>query len=317
MKKILVLCFILTFFSQSGQACDICGCRLGGIYFGILPGFNYHFVGLRYSHATFNASLKYNSEYNQDEFSEDTYQRYDLLGRYSIHAKLQISFMVPYLVNQMNGSHQNVRSTGLGDPMLLLYYTPFNTSDQVQKDWKHSLMIGGGLKFPLGEFKKEDQGELINRNFQLGSGSLDYLLSLNYTLRYKNLGLNVESSYKLNSRNNENYLFGNQMNTSGYLIYWFEKPQISFLPYLGAYYERAGMHQDGKIDQVNTGGSALFGSVGLQSFYNNLNINILYQHPIAQNFNVEEIAHIETGARFTVGMLYTFTFKKKKKTESH
>ena len=254
MKKLAFLLLVLPFTFES-MACDVCGCKLGGLYFGILPQFNTHFIGLRYSHATFKASMNYNSEYLEDEFSTDTYQRIDLMGRVSITEKLQINFLVPYMRNNMDGSHQKVTSDGLGDPMVLVYFNPFNTGNEIVKDWKHALLVGGGVKLPVGEYEKEDNGEIINRNFQLGSGSLDYVLSANYTLRYQDWGINLESSYKINTANSRDYEFGNQANISGYLFNYLQTPQVSFLPYGGVFVETAGKHMDGKIEQVNTGGT--------------------------------------------------------------
>lgn len=296
------------------QACDICGCKLGGVYFGILPLYNTHFIGLRYSQAAFKASITYgNNQYISNEFSEDTYRRVDLLGRYSISRKLQVSFVVPYLMNDMNGSHQTVQSAGVGDPMVLLYYNVLNTANSGISFWQQSLSVGGGVKLPLGEYQKEDNGTIINRNFQLGSGSVDYLLSLNYTLRYKKTGINIESGYKMNTPNSQGYRFGNQLNASAYLFQWIETPQVAFLPFAGVYYEQAGKHTNDVVEQLNTGGSALFGTVGLQVFRNNLSVNMLYQAPWVQNYHTDQLSDISARSRFTVGLLYNFSLKKPKK----
>ncbi len=313
MKKIIVVLLLLVISSSIVYGCDVCGCKLGGLYYGILPQYNSHFVGVRYSHASFNASITYDSEYLEDEYSHDTYQRVDLYGRYVFHPKFQMYAIVPYLRNQMDGSHQDVTESGVGDPMVLLYYNPFNTGDEVTNDWKHSLLLGAGVKLPLGDFESEDNGELINRNFQLGSGSLDYLISMNYTLRFNNLGLNIESSYKYNTANKYEYKFGNQLNSSVYLFYYFQTPQISFLPYTGIYFESAEKHLDGKVEQPNTGGSATFCSLGTQVLRNNFTLAFQYQAPISQNYNSDEISEIKTGNRFMINLLYNFSMKDKSK----
>ncbi|HAS42730.1 MAG TPA: hypothetical protein DCS93_19775 [Microscillaceae bacterium] len=315
MKRIILLVLFLSWGLQS-QACDICGCGLGGVYFGILPMYSTHFLGLRYSQASFKAVIDYkNNQYFEDEFSNDTYRRIDLMGRYSITKRLQVNFIVPYLMNDMDGSHQRIQSAGVGDPMVLLYYNLFNTGDNGTSFWQHSLSVGGGVKLPVGEYQKQDAGQIINRNFQIGSGSLDYLLSMNYTLRYQKFGLNAEASYKINSHNSEDYRFGNQSNMSTYLFYWITTPQVAILPFAGAYYEQAEKHFDGKIEQLNTGGSALFGTVGVQLFRKNLNLNMMYQMPWKQDFNTESTVSISANNRFTIGLVYNFSFKKKKKAK--
>ena len=47
MKKLAVLLIAVACFSKA-NACDICGCGVGGNYIGILPEFNQHVFGLRY-----------------------------------------------------------------------------------------------------------------------------------------------------------------------------------------------------------------------------------------------------------------------------
>ncbi len=309
MKKMIILTFVLLA-SLKGMACDVCGCKLGGLYFGILPQYNTHFIGVRYSQATFRSSLQYNSDYLEDESSQDTYQRIDLMGRYSLSKKFQLNFLLPYMQNNMEGTHQDVTSSGIGDPVVLVYYNPVNTGEVLFKRWKQSLLVGGGLKLPLGAYRKEDGGKIINRNFQLGSGSLDYLLSANYTLRYKEWGINLESSYKFNTSNKLGYKFGNQLNASSYLFYYVQTPQVSFVPYAGVFFEKAGTHLDGKITQANTGGSATFGTLGTQVFRNNLTLTLQYQHPMAQHYRTDRVSTIETGSRFTVGLLFNFSLKK-------
>jgi len=307
MKRLLILLLFLISYGQT-DACDVCGCKLGGLYFGVLPQFEGHYLGLRYSHAVFNASILYNSDYVDDEFSEDTYQRMELMGKYAISSRWQVNVIIPYMMNQMNGSHQDVNSSGPGDPMVLAYYKVLNTGNSLGVE--HALLAGGGIKLPFGDYNKTDNGEIINRNFQLGSGSLDYITSLNYTIRLNAVGLNVESSYKINTANDDDYRFGNQLNVSSYLFYWIDKSSFSLLPFAGAFYEQAERHKDGKVEALNSGGNALFATAGLQFYKGAFSFNTQYQIPVTQSYNSENIASIEAGNRLTLGVVYNFTGKK-------
>ncbi|UII32761.1 hypothetical protein LVD17_02805 [Fulvivirga ulvae] len=307
MKKILII--LLCAIGHQVAACDVCGCKLGGLYFGILPQFESHFIGLRYSHAAFNATIKYNSEYLDDEFSDDTYQRIELLGKYAISPKWQINAVVPYMMNKMDGSHQKVEASGMGDPVILLYYNAFNNSENMARNLKHVLLLGGGLKLPLGKYDQDDQGEIINRNFQLGSGSVDYIVSLNYTARLNKIGVNLESSYKMNTANKDDYRFGNQFNMSGYLFYSLEKPLFSVLPFGGVFYEQAAMHEHGKIDEINTGGDAYFATAGVQLYRGKFNVLAQYQIPVSQSYNVDKTATIEAGNRLTLSAIFSIRSK--------
>jgi len=314
MKKIMVLVFLLGL-SNAGMACDVCGCGLGGIFFGILPQYSSHYVGIRYSHAAFKARMDHNSEYLANEHSNDTYQKYELMGRIMLGKRWQTQLVLPYLSNEMNGSHQKVKSNGMGDPSVLVYFNPFNSGTDLMQNWRHSLLVGTGIKVPLGESNKMDEGLLINPNFQLGSGSFDYLFSGNYTVRHKQAGVNVESAYKLNTGNREHYRFGNQFNLSSYAFYWYETLKVAYLPFAGLYYEKAARHTDGGKYEINSGGHALLATLGGQLYHKRFSFNALYQLPLAQHYNSEQIATIQTRGRFSVGVIFSFTLSKESKNE--
>lgn len=308
MKK-LFLILLLGLSAYGVAACDACGCKLSGFSFGILPQYTSHFVGVRYTHAAFRADMDHN--FLPDEYSNDTYNRMEIMGRYSITRKLIITATIPYMVNTMEGSEPSIRSSGLGDPMMLLFYNVLNNGENTKALWKHSLLIGVGTKFPVGDYKKEQDGELVNRNFQLGSGSFDYLASMNYTIRRKAFGINLESSFKLNSANNSDYKFGNQFNTSGYFFYIVQAEKFSILPYMGVFFESAEHHTDGLTVQQNTGGQATFATLGGQVYFGSFSFTAQYQTPLQQSFNSEQNAKIKGGDRFSLGLLFNFSTNKK------
>ncbi len=293
------------------SACDICGCNMSGLYFGFLPMYKSHFVGMRYSQASFKAYIDNDDFYFEDEYSTDVYRRVELIGRFSLSKKLQIRYILPFAINEMSGSHQNVRSNGFGDPIVMAYYNPLNTGNDFTKTVMQTLVIGGGIKLPLGTHNKLDQGELINPNFQLGSGSIDYVLGLNYTARHNTIGLNIESSYKINSANSDNYKIGNQTNTSANFFYYIETPKLSILPFAGIYYEHANHHTSREIIEANTGGEAWLGTFGVQLFRSKLMVNMQYQTPISQSFNTDYNASIAGKDRFSISVIQNFTFSKK------
>ena len=309
MKRIYIFLISITVFSLSSNACDVCGCRLGGLSYGILPQHFQHLVGVKYSYASFHAKMIHDSEYFGDEYSDDSYQRIDIIGRVSLLPRLKLNVQLPYLINEMEGSHQKVSTSGVGDPVAMLYFTAFNTGTEMS-NWKNSLLIGGGMKLPFGEYEKLDDGLIINRNFQMGSGSVDYLLSANYTVSFNDWGINTEASYKMNGTNDQDYRFGNQFNASGYMFRYLESSVIGFLPYAGGYYEFSEHHYEGKVEQINTGGTALFATVGAQAYWQQLSLNVEYQAPVHQSYNSDEVATIQTNGRFSVGVIWSIQSKK-------
>ncbi|WP_276167246.1 hypothetical protein [Zobellia alginiliquefaciens] len=54
---------------------------------------------------------------------------------------------------------------------------------------QHFLQLGGGIKMPTGKYDKKNNEGIVNPSFQLGNGSWDYVLAINYGFTYKNWGI--------------------------------------------------------------------------------------------------------------------------------
>ena len=157
-----------------------------------------------------------------DAYSYETFQTAELWARFYPTKKIQAFVFVPFNFNErIEGTSINTLK-GLGDIVISANYNLINTYDSVDHFLKHNLLIGGGLKLPTGEFQAIENGLTVNQNFQLGTGSLDFLFNLIYTVRRKNIGLNTELSYSLNTTNKDEYKFGNAMRTGLTAFYVFQ-----------------------------------------------------------------------------------------------
>jgi hypothetical protein len=304
MKKVVLLLMTSLAIATRVSACDVCGCSLGGNYFGILPLYSKNFVGLRWSQAQFHSYI-YPTANIAAQQSHDTYSKVELWTRYYLTKRIQLFAFVPYVYNSMNGTDQVVYANGLGDINLMANYVLLNNSAE-KGEWKHTLIAGGGIKLPTGKFSLTDKGKIINRNFQMGTGSVDFNVNAVYTIRYRKTGLNFETGYKMNTRNADDYLFGNQFRFSSQLFFWQKVGFVSLLPHAGTYYENAAMHRDGDIIQVNTGGSALLGSGGLDVYVGKFTVGVNYQKPVVQHYNSDATADITSKARWTTTLVYNF-----------
>ncbi|MDF9798963.1 hypothetical protein OKW21_004226 [Catalinimonas alkaloidigena] len=303
------ICFTLFAFSISltaSLACDVCGCSLGSNYFGILPQYDKNFVGLRWYYSSFFARMDHNSEYMEDEYSNDTYQTFELWSRLYLTDRIQLFASIPYSFNQMEGSHQKVTAAGLGDISVLANYTLVNTGEDVGNPWRHTWLAGGGVKLPTGDFRQQDQGLLVNPNFQLGTGSTDFVLNTIYTVRFQNVGLNLGTTAQLNTENPEGYRFGNQWNASTQLFYWRQMKYLSILPNIGMYYETGEMHTDNGIRQLNSGGEVWLAQVGLDIYYRDVAVGFTFKNPVSQQMNSDEVAAIESKERIMISLIYNF-----------
>ncbi|MEO5979819.1 MAG: hypothetical protein ABIS36_08905 [Chryseolinea sp.] len=303
MKKIFTLIILVVCVARA-EACDVCGCSLGGNYFGILPLYNKNFIGVRWSQAKFHSYIA-PTQYLAAQQSNDTYSKAELWGRFYLTKRLQLFAFIPYMYNDMNGTDQMVSAHGLGDVTIMTNYVILNTGEHTS-DFRHTFIAGGGIKLPTGKFSLEDKGKIINRNFQMGTGSLDFNINAVYTLRYKKSGINLETGYKINTRNSHDYLFGNQYRASAQLFYWQKAGIFSLLPHVGVNFEQAARHRDGNIIQTNTGGSAILGSAGLDIYISKFTVGVNAQKPVVQHYNSDTTADIISKNRLTVSLTYNF-----------
>jgi hypothetical protein len=291
MKKnfLILLCF---FTLVASQACDICGCGVGSYYFGIMPQFNKNFIGLRYRNMQFESHL--NSRLLR---TNEYFRTTELWGRFYINPKVQIMTFLPYSSNtqtDINNTSKNLQ--GINDIVLMANYNLLNLSmknDTTMRTFKHSLWLGGGLKLPTGkyDFDEQDTGQVANPNFQLGSGSVDFLLTAFYNVRYKNWGFNQDLSYKINTKNGKDYRFGNRVsgNSNVFYIHQFSK-KFAIMPYGGLYYEHSGKDHRAGQQILETGGHLIASNLGVDMYaFKRLNFGLNYQIPIRQNLGNGEI----------------------------
>lgn len=301
-KTILVYCFALLVFSTSHtQACEVCGCSLGGFNFGIIPQTENHFFGMKFSRSRFYAEM--NHANHEAEYSNDTYFRLDFMGRIAVTDRLQVNVILPYLSNNMEGSLEQSKVVGLGDPIALMNYKLVSQKATAENQWLHNFWAGIGIKAPVGNFNYSQTEQLINPNFQLGTGSWDYLFTGNYIISRNRWGMNMESTYKLNSINSQRYRFGNQFNAHTNLFYTIPNLKFQVIPYGGGYLERGGMHTFEGFQEVNSGGTAFFANTGVQVEGKHILFNVAYQQPLSQQFNSDENVTIRAHGRFSITLL--------------
>lgn len=304
-KKISILLFCLLFAGlsyQPARACEACGCSLGGFNFGIIPQTDTHFVGVKFSRARFFASVAHTGQV--PEHSHDSYYRWDLMGRFALSERWQLNLVLPYLYNDMNGSHEQHKLNGMGDPMVLMNYKLLQQKATADDQWIHNLWVGTGVKAPVGSFAYNQNEQLINPNFQLGTGSWDVLVTGNYMVNYNRYGLNVEAVYKMNTVNSQQYRFGNQANGQVNLFYNLPSGKLNLVPFAGLYAEYGGKHTFEGFFEANSGGKAVFANAGLQVQGKGLLLNLNYQNPIRQRFNSDRHVHIDARERFSVAVLF-------------
>jgi hypothetical protein len=287
MKSIVLTALLsVLLWAPSAYGCDVCGCAVGNSHLGILPQFRGHFAGLRYHYRTFHSTHPPLFGEAPGDVSDEVYQSLELWGRWSATKQLQVFGSLPlhHFARVEQGSRSMAR--GPGDATLLLSWIVLDTGDSTSANWKHALQLGGGVKLPTGSSNiRNEQGSLLFRNMQPGTGSFDIPLNAMYTLRYKGLGFVSELNYRLNLPNRDGYRFGNQAGAAGRLFYWLQRKQLALLPSAGLLWEHAAPDEHRGIPKDFSAGHSSWAAAGLDVFLSGLAFSVLYQHPLSHHIS--------------------------------
>ncbi|WP_192351802.1 transporter [Algoriphagus sp. Y33] len=313
--KIFILLLVITI-PLSALACDICGCGVGSYYLGILPDFSDKFVGVRYQSKLLTTHLGPSGNRTLLT-SDETYRSIEVWGAWNFGSRWRIMAILPYNFNTRmieQGSTKGYKE-GLGDVVGILNYKLFESrvTTESSKFLAHSLWLGAGVKAPTGRYEAGEQVMSDSpNNFQLGSGSTDFLFNSAYDVRLMDLGVNVNASYKVNTENNFDYRYGNKF-TGNFLVYYKFNIQdkIRISPNVGLLYET--QPQDmlyNKYKVYQSGGDLLSNVMGVEMNIGSVSIGANYQIPISQNLANNRAV---TGNRLMTHI--SFNLKKKEKME--
>ncbi len=242
----------------------------------------------------------------EDQTHTETYTVIDVRGVYNFSNRLRVIGSMPYIQNEriINGKQQ-FTIQGIGDPFVMGKYNLIRTNYEDKNKSNHRVTLGGGIKIPLGKYDFSQNGELVQHDIQAGTGTWDFLLSMDYIWKYNKMGAMFTTNYKINTHNNEaNYMFGNTSNTTLNLFYAQTINKVTLMPYIGGYFEQGNKDIEKFHYEDNTGGSLLFGTAGFQVFYKNFQIETLYQQTLVNKLN--GTLQLNTKNRFQVGVTYLF-----------
>lgn len=302
MKKIIFLTVFLFIAIRPAFACDICGCANSGSYFGLMPQSQKSVVGVRYQRMHFKTHPD-----SPVLRTEESFNVVELYTRFFPIKRVQIMAFMPYRFDQQATSTITKKQKGMGDVSVLAHYNLFNTfmdKESVRK-FSHTLLLGGGVKAPTGSFKFDENDilQVANANFQLGTGSTDFMLNAFYTLNLNQWGLATNISRKFNTTNSQGYKFGNQLYGTIDLYRSLQLGAASLTPSLGIYAEKANYGSKNKVELTETGGSLLNGTIGLTVATNKWTVGLHGQTPLAQK---SSSGHVVTKDRIFIQLGWLF-----------
>jgi hypothetical protein len=181
--------------------------------------------------------------------------------------------------------------SGIGDVSVLAHYNVVNTFfDSTAHSVDHIWLMGGGIKLPTGKYDYNmNQDEVANPNFQLGTGSVDYIINSIYTVRKNNIGLNLDLSYKINGTNKNNYKFANKSRAIVNGFMQLTAGDFTFLPNLGVLGEYNSHDKQNGIDNQFSGGYLSTAMLGSEVYYKKITAGFSLQKPIAQDLSGSQL----------------------------
>lgn len=308
MKRIIFGFFMLCF-SGGVMSCDICA-----LYDGVFNNDLKHRIGLwhraRFLEGTImpfeernlEKHLEANEEINLGKVYRETYSTFEIRGAYRISDRWFIAAYVPvvqktrWIDNELAGE-----ASGLGDPSLMVQFSPVLTKTTEGKSFKHRMTSGLGIKFPLAQTQIKWEDEYLDHDLQPGSGSYDVLLKLEYQARYKNLGLQLFGFSTLTTENLSSYRYGNNLSTAFLLYYQQTLGTFKIAPTLGFNKEFIGKDHSYSEPLENSGGEYLFSTYGMDIRFKNVSIQGSYHLPIKQEYNGVQLP---VDQKFELGLTY-------------
>jgi hypothetical protein len=171
----------------------------------------------------------------------------------------------------------------LGDISILGNYVFIQNTDSLTRKFKQAGTIGIGSKLPTGF---SDNSTISNRNMLPGTGSFDFLFTVNYSIQKGVLGYLTESSFIVKTQNKSNYQFGNALTTSHLVFYrWAITENLRVIPQAGINYNfNFRDAQNGKItnDSYN-GGSIINAQFTVATICKNWMFSANYYAPLTQH----------------------------------
>ncbi len=272
MKTYFASTLLLVLMSVHLNACDMCGCGVGGFYLGIMPNFSENIVGIRSQYQRFEHPDTYLNYVGNSRVKQDVMHRTDIWLRYYATNRLQILTFIPYQTHIRQETQHTAQISGVGDIRLRALYTLVNTGDSIQGKFKHTLLAGGEVKLPNGPYQQRDpvRSQVMTELFQIGTGGYGFSGNTSYTIRYRSIGFNTDLMYTTNTTNERLYRWGNQLMSRSRFFYWKNIGMHTLMPSIGISYEHFQpdtyqFRTDGELFEKN-GGTTVWAQFGLDYY---------------------------------------------------
>lgn len=277
-KCIAITCFLFTA-EYSFAGCDMCS-----LYLGLHPNQVKNGISIRYRNSIYNTSSSHvhNGVSHSTKAQQRTFQTVELWGQFSVGRKMQVLMMLPYAMNSVEENTLVLDAYNhLGDVQALARYQVFRSDEE---QWlMQRVVLGLGVKAPTGIYKELSNEGYLDPHIQTGTGTWDVLYNIGYLAKYKNLSINEEVLYRMNTTNSLNFKFADRLSSNTNIYYTYTINDLAILPSIGYLLEYAGRDEENNIAIQNSNGTAHYLSTGLDVYFKNYSLNLNYQKPMVEH----------------------------------
>jgi hypothetical protein len=283
--------------TKSLDDCDACGCSASGGSMGFASMLNSNFVGLRYFYQSYKSS---DGLYSNSPWYNENFNTIQVWTRIPVAKKMQLSALVPYHFHNRATDSGKQYITGIGDATIIGMYTLYETTKDSASVY-HTIQFGGGVKIPIGKYNASNNGS-VNPSYQVSTGSWDYLLSSEYVIKRKQLGINTMLNYVIKTVNQKHYRFGNQFNYASTLFYLMEEKTFTFVPQIGFAGEVYADNYQYNQKVRNTAGDIFMGKIGFEIGKDKFSFGANTMIPINQNL---VNGNVKANYRWSINLNYS------------
>ncbi len=306
MKKIL---WVLLFLSMAphAMACDICG-----FYLGIQPHDRTSSFGLYYRYRLLEGDMTANGFAKHGDAAagpvandhyKELYQVVEFRADMWLRERWAVMVSLPMANNyqSLNG-RTSADVYGMSDPLVLGRYLLANTrclSDSIRT--VHRVLLGGGVKMPLGRTTATYRGAVVEGDLQPGTGSWDLLFTAEYLVRHDRVGLSTNAIARYNGRNSEQYALGNGLSNTTELFLRMDGRKLSWVPSVGVYMEFLTKDLQESRTVEGTGGSTIYAHLGSRVWWRSWVLSANYQYALGGHMGALMVPNRE---RLILGIAY-------------
>lgn len=264
--------------------CDACGCSITGGGSSLENLLYSNYIGVKYIHQYYRAQ---ENIFAKDLNEKQQFNTVQLWGRIPLTKRLDIYGSLPYHTHEKKGKN-TTSITGIGDMNIMGIYKLIEPQTSTNTIIKHQLSAGVGIKIPLAKFDEKNVGT-ANPSFQLGTGSWDTQLAMNYQLMFGAFALQLGSDYVFKGKNSKSYQFGNQWNQNMQIQVFLMKTETVIVTKLGIQNEMYSFNKEYKEKVPKTKGDVQLLKFGLEGAYRQFSFGAEYFQPLASNLNAGEV----------------------------